>query len=76
MNSISQSSFVVSLVILEEVSSVLLPTTRLLQTSSLDVVEAMTNVDNLLESLHAMRSPEKFHNMCITGCGIAEYHVG
>ena len=75
MNCISQSSFVVSLVILEEVSSVL-PTTRLLQTSSLDVVEAMTNVDNLLESLHAMRSPEKFHNMCITGCGIAEYHVG
>jgi hypothetical protein len=37
-NSICQSSVIVSLVILEEVSSIMLPITRMLQTSSIDIV--------------------------------------
>jgi len=36
-----QSSFIISLVILEEVSSILLPITRMLQTSSIDIFEVM-----------------------------------
>jgi len=68
INSISQSSFIVSLVVLEELCSVLLPTTRMLQTSGLDVVGAMISIDNVLESLRDMRSAEKFHKLfeCIS----------
>jgi len=48
INVISQSSFIVSLVVLEELCSVLLPTTRMLQTSGIDVVEAMNSIDKVL----------------------------
>ncbi len=73
VSSITQSCFIVSLVILEEVSSLMLPTTRLLQKSALDIIEAMMNIDTLLESLREMRSSEKFCKLSvrITGCGIA-----
>ena len=63
INSISQSSFIVSLVVLEELCSVLLPTTRMLQTSGIDVVEAMNSIDNVLESLRDMRTADKFHKL-------------
>jgi len=68
INSISQSSFIVSLVVLEELCSVLLPTARMLQTSGIDVVEAMNSIDNVLESLRDIRSAEKFHKLfeCIS----------
>ena len=63
INSISQSSFIVSLVVLEELCSVLLPTTRMLQTSGIDIVEAMNSIDNVLESLRDMRTADKFHKL-------------
>ena len=60
INSISQSETIIGLVVLENISSIMLPTTRLLQTSGLDLVAAMTAVNNMIESLSALRSSERF----------------
>ena len=63
MNSIAQSSFVVSLVVLEVLSGLLLPTTRQLQKPSLDIVLAMDNIKDLIDSLRQMRSVDKFKEL-------------
>lgn len=60
INSISQSETIVGLVVLENISSIMLPTTRMLQTSGLDLVEAMTLVNDMIASLSALRSSERF----------------
>jgi len=57
-NSICKTEFVVSVVILEEVRSILLPLTRQLQTAGLDLVDAMNGVSDLVESLQRLRSAE------------------
>ena len=63
MNSIEQSSFVVSLVVLEVLSGLLLPTTRQLQKPSLDIVLAMDNIKDLIDTLRQMRSADKFKEL-------------
>ena len=63
MNSIEQSSFVVSLVVLEVLSSLLVPTTRQLQKPSLDIVLAMDNIKDLIDTLRQMRSADKFKEL-------------
>jgi len=55
-NSICNSDFIVSLVILENVSGLMLPASRLLQTLGLDLVRAMGSVCDLLSSLRSMRT--------------------
>ena len=59
MNSIEQSSFVVSLVVLEVLSGLLLPTTRRLHKPSLDIVLAMDNFEDLIDTLRRIRSADK-----------------
>ena len=49
-----------ALIILENGCAVMLPTSRLLQTVGLDLVQAMNGVDDLLSSLNSMRSAECF----------------
>ena len=63
MNSIAQYSFVVSLVVLEVLSGLLLPTTRQLQKPSLDIVLAMDNIKYLIDTLRQMRSADKFKEL-------------
>jgi len=60
INSMSQSETLVGLAVLEKISSIMLPTTRLLQTAGLDLVEAMASIDDLLGSLNALRTSEGF----------------
>ena len=62
-NSILQSDFFVCLVILEKISSLLLPITRSLQTIASDLVEAMTGVNELIKELEALRSEERFSSL-------------
>ena len=62
-NSIAQSDFVMALIILENVCGMMLPTTRLLQTVGLDLVQAMSGVDDLLSALYSMRSAECFSKL-------------
>ena len=59
MNSIEESSFVVSLVVLELLSGLLLPTTRQLQKPSPDIVFVMDNFGVLTDTLRQMRSADK-----------------
>jgi len=54
INSICQGPFIISLVIMEEVSSILLPITRMLQTSVIDIIQAMRHVDHLLDLMRGM----------------------
>ena len=70
-NSICQSDFVVSLVILENISGLMLPLTRNLQTVGLDLIEAMDGVDNLLASLRNMRSAECFSKLFAEASDVA-----
>ena len=56
INSLSQSATIVGLVVLENTSSIMLPTTRLLQTPDLDLVEAMSGIDDMLASLDSLRT--------------------
>ena len=71
-NSICKPEFVVSVVILEEVSSILLPLTRQLQTSGLDLVDAMNGVSDLVESLQRLPSPEEFSKLFAEATNLAE----
>lgn len=60
MHSISQTETVIGLVVLENISSIMLPTTRLLQTEGIDLVNAMSGVDDMLAMLESLRSSERF----------------
>ena len=63
MNSIEQSSFVVSHVVLEVLSSLLLPITRQLQKPGLDIVLAMDNIKDLINTLRQMRTADRFKDL-------------
>ena len=71
-NSICQSDFVISIVILEEVCALMLPLTRVLQTAGLDLVQAMSGVDDLLASLQKLRSNEVFTKLFTDSTNLAE----
>jgi hypothetical protein len=60
MHSISQSETIVGLVVLENISSIMLPTTRNLQAPSLDLIEAMSMVNDMINELTKLRSAEQF----------------
>ena len=51
------------MVILEEISSIMLPPTRNLQTVGIDVGTTMQSVDDLVIALEAMRCEEVFSKM-------------
>ena len=59
-NSILQSEFLVSLTILERISALMLPVTRSMQSITVDIVEALELVDELLRALQDLRSEERF----------------
>ena len=63
LNAISQPSFIISMVILEELSSIMLPPTRNLQTVEIDVRTAMQSIDDLVIALEAMRCEEVFFKL-------------
>lgn len=71
-NSICKPEFVISVVILEEVCSILLPLTRHLQTSGIDLVDAMNGVNDLLESLQRLHSAEEFSKLFVEAANLAE----
>lgn len=71
-NSICKSEFIVSLLILEKVSSLMLPVTRGLQKVECDIVEAMSNVTGLLNGLKSIRSEEEFSRLFAEAKGVAE----
>lgn len=60
INSITQPDTVVGLVILERISSIMLPTSRLLQTKDIDLTQAMGGIGAMLEALDALRSEDQF----------------
>jgi hypothetical protein len=72
LHSISQSETIVGLVVLENVSCIMLPTTRILQTKGLDLVEAMTLVNELIASLSASRSSDRFAQLFADAKSVAE----
>ena len=63
LQAISQSDFVVSMVVLKEVSSLILPATRAFQTLGLDVVVAMHTIGDLTKASAGMRCEEVFTNI-------------
>ena len=63
LQAISQSDFVVSMVVLKEVSSLILPATWALQTLGLDVVVAMHTIGDLTKASAGMRCEEVFTNI-------------
>ncbi len=71
-NSICQSDFIVSIVILEEVCALMLPLTRVLQTVGLDLVQAMSGVGDLITSLQRLRSHEVFAKLFSDSTNLAE----
>ena len=52
-----------SLIILETISEMMLPVTRALQTVGADLVEAMTLISHLLTALNNLRIEVSFHNL-------------
>jgi len=60
ITSISQSETIVGIVVLENISSTMLPTTRLLQAAGRDLVESMTMVNDMMASLSALRPADRF----------------
>ena len=63
INSITQSDTIVGLVILERISSIMLPTSRLLQMKDIDLTQAMDGIDVMLQALDALRSEEQFSRL-------------
>ena len=63
LNAISQPSFIISMIILEELSSIMLPPTRNLQTVGIEVETTMQFIDDLVIALEAMRCEEVFSKM-------------
>lgn len=72
-NSICQSDFIVSIVILEEVCALMLPLTRMLQTSGIDLVQAMSGVNDLIVSLQKLRSNEVFTKLFADSSNLAQF---
>jgi len=72
-NSICQSDFIVSIVILEEVCALMLPLTRLLQTPGIDLVQAMSGVSGLVASLQNLRSNEVFTKVFADSSNLAQF---
>ena len=62
-SSICQTDFVVSLIILEKISGLMLPVTRALQTVGADLVEAMRLISHLLTALNNLRNVVSFYNL-------------
>ena len=62
-NSITRSEFVVSLVILENISGLMLPTTRSLQKVGSDFVQAMHDIGDMISSLQSLRTQGGFHKL-------------
>ena len=52
-----------SLIILETISGLMLPVTRAMQTVGADLVEAMTLISHLLTALNNLRNEVLFHNL-------------
>ena len=72
LNAISQLSFIISMVILEELSSIMLPPTRNLQTVEIDVGTTMQSIDDLVIAFEAMRCEEVFSKMFTCAQTIAQ----
>ncbi len=62
-NAICKSDFVVSLLVLEKVSGLMLPITRMLQAVQLDLVQAMTHVSDRLNALKDMKPESAFSKL-------------
>ena len=62
-NAICTSDFVVSLLVLEKVSGLMLPITRMLQAVQLDMVQAMALVCDLLDALKDIRMEAAFSRL-------------
>ena len=52
-----------SLIILETISGLMLPVTRALQTVEADLVEAMTLISHILTDLNNLRNEVSFYNL-------------
>ena len=72
LNAISLPSFIISMVVLEELSSIMLPPTRNLQTVGIDVRNAMQSINDLVIALEAMRYEEEFSKMFTRAQTIAQ----
>lgn len=59
-NSICQSDFIVALLILEKLSGLMLPATRLIQSTGIDLVQAMDAISSMIEAIRCLRSPDEF----------------
>ena len=71
-NSITRSEFVVSLVILENISGLMLPTTRSLQKVGSDFVQAMHDIGDMISSLQSLRTQDGFHKLFQEASSVAE----
>jgi hypothetical protein len=71
-SSICQTEFIISVVILEEVCALMLPLTRQLQAVDMDLINAMSGVDDLLESLQGLRSEDVFSKLFADMTNLAE----
>jgi hypothetical protein len=62
-NTTCQSDFIVSLIVLETLSALLLPTTRALQKKDVNLTEALRNLGDLLISIKNLRTAETFSKL-------------
>ena len=60
LDSIQHSDFVVGLIVLEKISGILLPVTRMLQTVGMDLVEAFGMIKDTMKVVENFRNEEKF----------------
>ena len=72
LNAISQPSFIISMVILEKLSSIMLPPTCNLQTVGIDVGTTMQSIDDLVIALEAMHCEEVFSKIFTCAQTIAQ----
>ena len=59
-NSICQSDFIVALLILEKLSGLMLPATRLIQSTGINLLQAMDAISSMIEAIRCLRSPDEF----------------
>jgi len=71
-NSITRSEFVVSLVILENISGLMLPTTMSLQKVGTDIVQAMNDIGDMISTLRSLRTQDGFHKLFQEASIVAE----
>lgn len=59
-NSICQSDFIVALLILEKLSGLMLPATRLIQSTGNDLIQAMDTVSTMMDAIRCLRCEDEF----------------